>query len=236
MWNNNGRLALRTQVLYEASFNKIKQILYSSQSLITLVHEPRNYISTSDCHHGLNSRVIDIGNDNVYFSNEKMFYLTCISFSLPLSNLFLSPETGGSMFIWHTHAHSYVGVNKMQHRILVVENLNRKMVNFFIVLNLAPWQASWCSRWDIHIAHECLAWTWMDLSGELPALAYLHLGEVPSVPVGSWVGVRDLEKKVSCPLSLIEPRFLSSLAHSQPQSNHSVLTSPNTDRHVLFCP
>jgi hypothetical protein len=39
----------------------------------------------------------------------------------------------------------------------------------------------------------------MELSGELPALACLHLGEVPSVPEGSCVGVRDLEKKVSCP-------------------------------------
>jgi hypothetical protein len=39
----------------------------------------------------------------------------------------------------------------------------------------------------------------MDLSVELPALAYLHLGEVPSVHAGSCVGVRDLEKKYPAP-------------------------------------
>lgn len=56
----------------------------------------------------------------------------------------------------------------------------------------------------------------MDLSGKLPVLAYLHLAEAPSVPAGSCVCVRDLEKEVSRPLSVIEARFLDSLAHSQP--------------------
>jgi len=74
-------------------------MFYSSKLLTTSVHEPMSYISTSDCHRVLNSRVTDIWNDNVYFSNEKLFYLTCISYCLSLSNLFLSPETGGSMFI-----------------------------------------------------------------------------------------------------------------------------------------
>jgi hypothetical protein len=44
----------------------------------------------------------------------------------------------------------------------------------------------------------------MDLSGELPALAYLHLAEAHSVPAGSCVCVRDLEKEESRSLSVIE--------------------------------
>lgn len=36
--------------------------------------------------------------------------------------------------LFDTHAHSYVGVNKMQHRILVFENLNPKKINISLSL------------------------------------------------------------------------------------------------------